>query len=157
MKKRSLSKFGFGLIAGIFLLQASVCPPGMAQERDTVKIYVMISLAVPGGEKVDPRLGEIHQELKNTFRESSYELLDEVRFDLTLQEQDGKPLPGDAHLYIQYMGMDGGKVNLNLKITQKGSEVLNTNFSISKGGTIIVGGPPYKDGNLVLAVKTAMN
>ena len=153
MSTRHVSVFT-GLLFSFFM---AVTPVVSAGEHDVAEIYVMVSLAVPGGDQVDPRLGQIREELKSTFAPSSYEMLDEVRFDLDLQEQDSKPLPGDAHLFVQYMGNDDGKVNLNVRITQQGREVLNTNFSIPRGGTIIVGGPPYKNGNLVLSLRTTLN
>ena len=128
----------------------------MAQEHDTAKVYVQVAQAIPGGDAIDPRLGSIQADLNNTFRKASYAELDEMRFDLALQEQQTRPLPGGSQMTVQYMGSDAGRFTLNVIMNDpNGNQILNTNFTIAKGGTIIVGGPAYKEGNLVLAIKAS--
>lgn len=149
LRNKSISIFSALLLAaGLFSL-----PAAFAQEHDTAKVYVRIALAIPGGEQIDPQLGDIQADLNNTFRKASYEQLDSIRFDLEDQEQQTRPLPGGSQLTVQYLGSDGSSFTLNLIINSNGNQVLNTNFTIAKGGTIIVGGPAYKGGNLVLAIK----
>jgi len=148
--KKKLALLVLGLVLNFMSLNA---PCVFGDETDVVKVNVTVALAVPGGEQIDPRLGSIREDLKNTFAQASYEQLDEMRFDLDLQEEDSRSLPGNSQIAVQYLGATDGKVTLNVKISEQGTQVLNTNFSISKGGTIIVGGPPYKGGNLVLAIK----
>ncbi len=143
------------LLTALFFGSLVFCnQPAYAQDEDTANITVTVALAVPGGTSVDPKLGEIHKELTSVFRQSSYEQLDEMQFSLDLGGRQTQSLPGGSQLTVQYTGGSGGMVRLNVQITEDGTTALDTNFSISKGGTIIVGGPPYQNGNLVLAIRT---
>ncbi|MBI4970629.1 MAG: hypothetical protein HZC17_02185 [Candidatus Omnitrophica bacterium] len=151
LRNKSISIFtSMALAVSLFAV-----PTAIAQESVSAQISVIVALAIPGGDKVDPRLSAIESELNNTFRKSSYEQLEEMRFDLASQQIESRPLPGGGELGVQLVGADPGRFTLNVTIISNGTQVLNTNFTIARGGTIIVGGPSYKEGNLVLAIKAS--
>ena len=58
---------------------------------------------------------------------------------------------------LQMQGYEGSRINLKVKITEKAHkgrerDVLNTEFRLIEGGTIMIGGYQHREGNLLLAI-----
>ena len=153
------------LAAALLLGQADAGPPQRVQI--TVRaIAATDDPAAPPG--FDEKLAPIASHLRNfgkQFRYRSYKLLLEETFDLDWKSPAQLELPGSRSLQVmpRQLAQDGNiKVHLELlgehpERTRK----LHTDYSIQRGGTILVGGlrvDPKDDkaGTLLIAVTQAV-
>jgi len=66
-------------------------------------------------------------------------------------------LPGHREMQLRMQGYEGNRISLKVKIKEKAEkgrhrEVLNTEFRIIEGGTIMIGGYEYHGGKLLIAI-----
>lgn len=68
--------------------------------------------------------------------------------------------PGRALTYRGFevvpVGRLGDQVEMRVRMEEDGRRLLNTHFRIANGGTVLVGGPPYGSGVLIIAVTASM-
>jgi hypothetical protein len=147
------------LIAVLLLAQAD----GGAADR--VRITVRAIAASNDGQApgMDPKLAPIAPHLPQLFK--SYKLLKEQTFDLDWKVPAEMELPGSRSLQLipRDLGADGMiKVHLELLGEHPAhSRKLHTDYSISRGGTILVGGLKVdpqdpKQGTLLIAITQAV-
>lgn len=158
----------------IFLLACLLAAaPGVAQERAGITVRVISASRGPG--VVDPALGDLHRQLSSLFGYSSYRLLDQRRFALSRGETAVIGLPGglarppqrespgfrqrlvprqagQRTFEVTPLGMSGGFLQMRVKMDEDGNRLLDTQFRIPPGETIMIGGPPYGPGVLIVAV-----
>jgi len=130
--------------------------PVWAQAATQSQVSVTVVLASSNGGEVDPRLNSIIQDLQKLFTQYSYKKLDQFDMNLGINEEKSFDIDKAASVQVRFLGVEGDKVNLKLRIKENKKDLINTNFSITKGGTIIIGGPERKDGKLVLAIKATI-
>ena len=151
------------LSAALLLAQADA---GTAAER-RVKITVRAIAAsndpsLPAG--MDPKLSPIAPHIEafgEQFRFRSYRLLDEQTFDLDWKNAAQVELPGSRSLQVTPRQLDAdGRIKVHLELLGEHpahSRKLHTDYSIQRGGTILVGGirvdPQDKSaGKLLIAI-----
>jgi len=135
-------------------------PKAFAQSHeapDDVRIVVYLIEASNGAPGVDSEIKQIIKELKGELRYSTYRLISKVPKKIKTGERERIGLPDSRELLLFARGFEDGRVKLNVKITEKSSrgdrrEVLNTDFRIVKGGTILIGPYNYREGKLILAI-----
>ncbi|MCA1827598.1 MAG: hypothetical protein ABR567_15135 [Myxococcales bacterium] len=148
------------LVAALLLAQADA---GTAQRvRITVRA-IAASNDGPEAAGMDPKLAPIAPHLPQLFR--NYKLLKEQSFDLDWKAPAEMELPGSRSLQIipRDLGADGMiKVHLELLGEHPAhTRKLHTDYSIARGGTILVGGlrvdpQDPKQGTLLIAVTQAV-
>ena len=153
------------LIAALLLAQADA---GTAQRvRITVRaIAASNEPSAPAG--MDPKLAPIAPHLAQfgeQFRFRSYQLLKEQSFDLDWKAPAEMELPGSRSLQVTPRTLDSdGKINVHLELLGEHpahSRKLHTDYSIARGGTILVGGIKVdpkdpRQGTLLIAVTQAV-
>jgi hypothetical protein len=135
-------------------------PGAFAQPRnvpDEVKIIVYLIEASNGAPGVDAEIKEIIKELKGELRYSTYKLISKVPKKIKTGKRERIGLPDSRELLLFSGGFDDGRVKLSVKVIEKSKrdgskEVLNTDFRIVKGGTILIGPYNYREGKLILAI-----
>ena len=146
------------LFATLFLL--SLLPySAMAQEQGSSQkadIIIYVIEASNEGQGVDPQIQGLVKEL-GAFRYSSYKLVSKIPRQLRSGEKESVSLPGNRQMQLQMQGAEGNRVKLKVKITEKSEEqrsrdILNTEFRIIEGGTIMIGGYDYRNGKLFVAI-----
>ena len=147
------------LIAALLLAQADA---GVTQRvRVTVRAIAASNDGAPAG--MDPKLQPIAPHLPQLFK--TYKLLKEQTFDLDWKAPADMELPGSRSLQIipRDLGADGMiKVHLELIGEHPAhSRKLHTDYSIARGGTILVGGLQVdpqdpKQGTLLIAITQAV-
>jgi len=120
-----------------------------------VHIVVQTVLASQGSQYLDPRLSDLIQELQSVFRYSSYRLLSQNPMDIRMGQTDMVSLPGNRVLKITPTKVTGNRVELQLVISRKKKQIFQTTIQLLNHGSIIVGGPKYKDGFLLFNISTS--
>ena len=150
------------LSAALLLAQADA---GISERR--VKITVRAIAAsndarAPAG--TDPKLQAIAPQLESfgeQFRFRSYRLLDMHTFDLDWKNAAEVELPGSRSLLVTPRQLDAdGRIKVHLELLgehPEHSRKLHTDYSIQRGGTILVGGigvdpRDEKAGKLLIAI-----
>lgn len=141
-------------LAALFLL--SLLPfPLMAQEQgQKADIIIYVIEASNEGQGTDPQIKDLVKEL-GAFRYSSYKLVSKIPRQLRGGEKESVGLPGGRQMQLLMQGSEGNRINLKVRITsqeRKGRDVLNTEFRIIEGGTIMIGGYDYQNGKLFIAI-----
>lgn len=138
--------------AALLLAQADA---GVAERR--VKITVRAIAATneakaPAG--ADPKLKPIAPQIESfgeQFRFRSYRLIDEQTFDLDWKNAAQVELPGSRSLQVTPRNLDAeGRIKVHLELLGEHpahTRTLHTDYTIQRGGTILVGGIRVDPGN----------
>ena len=148
----------------IFLLSVilvfSLTPGICAQPSDSpgdVRIVVYMIEASNDAPGVDSQIKDIIKDLRKELRYSTYRLISKVPKKIKIGGRESVKLPGSRNLLLFAQGYENGRVKLRVKVTEKSGRgpersVLNTEFRIVRGGTIIIGPYNYHEGKLILAI-----
>lgn len=135
-------------IALLFLV--AVVPPAHCDGE--IDIVVSTILASSDGSFLDPRLEGQINELKNTFRYSSYRLLSIEKRRLKLQTTGHISLPGQRTMTILPLSIEGKRVRIKLNISGKGDRGFQTEIKLLNRSRFTVGGPQHEGGYLILNI-----
>ena len=128
---------------------------GMSWAERNIDIVVKTVLASQDSEYFDPRLSTLIEELQSVFRYSSYRLLSQDPVSLSMKETGVVPLPGNRLLKITPIRVAGNRVELQLVIFKKKKQIFQTVIQLLNHGSIIVGGPKYKNGYLLFNISAS--
>ena len=158
----------------ILVLLGSVA---QAQERTEVTVRVIAASTAERG--FDPSLSDIQGKLGALFAYSSYRLIGQQSFALSFGETGSMPLPAGRQargpgkespgfrerfapaapvgrtLEVIPVSKRGDLVELQVRMEEGGRVLLNTQFRIASGGTILIGGPHFGPGVLIVALSAA--
>jgi hypothetical protein len=124
----------------------------------TIVYLIKASNDMPG---VDPEIRHIVREFQGAFKYSTYRLVSKVPKDIAIGSDEKIALPGLREMQIYAKGYENNRIKLRVRIKEKQSrggarEVLDTDFRIMEGGTIIIGGYHYQEDKLILAISAEM-
>lgn len=124
---------------------------------DTVRIVVHLIEASNGAPGVDPEIKDIVKDFRGEFRYSTYKLISKVPKTIKTGDNENIDLPDSRELQLYSKGYEKDRVKIRVKIVEKSKgkaarDVLDTEFRIVSGGTIIIGPYNYKQGKLLLAI-----
>jgi hypothetical protein len=125
--------------------------PTFAADAEVFNTEVRIILASNSDRGFDPRLLDLKNDLL-ALNYMSFQLLDQAGIALKRGEAGKLKVPGKRILELIPTDFDQRKISMQVLMTEKGSSLLNTRIRIENHGTVIIGGPPYEAGFLVLAV-----
>jgi hypothetical protein len=138
----------------VLLLLAAITVSAPARSQSSVSLTVQVIHASNAGTSVDPALAKIRAQL-GSMKYSSYKLLETRPFSTALGAKHAMPLPGGRTLDLYPFGLSGGSLELLVTITDGSKRLLDTTFRLSNNGTILVGGPAYNDGVLLVAISSS--
>lgn len=117
------------------------------------ELTVKVIHATKSNAVVDPKLKELAKDLKELkeLKFTSYRLEDEAKFELELQTSGRMQLPDGEWLTIRPTEVLAAKGMLRIIIEVEKLEFKAT-VAIARGATVVVPGPPFKNGRLLLAV-----
>ena len=156
------------LVAALLLAQADA---GVADAGQRVRITVRAIAASndpAAAAGMDPKLAPIAPHLQGfgeQFRYRGYKLLAEQTFDLDWKAPGQMELPGSRSLQVTPRQLDkDGKIKVHFELLGEHpahSQKVHTDYSIARGGTILVGGLKVEPGNansatLLIAVTQAV-
>ena len=101
---------------------------------------------------MDPELSSIRNQLQSMFNYSSYRMIDRLKRTLSVNETGEFGLPGGRSMRVTPVPAKGNKVRLAVQIMEGERNLLTTTLGLSRGGMVIVGGPSYRKGVLILII-----
>jgi hypothetical protein len=142
------------------IVALSPCAVLLAQSSDSpadVRIVVHLIEASNGVPGVDSQIKDIIKDVKGELRYSTYKLISRVPKKIKVGDRENISLPDSRELLVFANGYENGRVKLRVKIVEKSGggssrDVLNTEFRLVEGGTIIIGAYNYREGKLILAI-----
>jgi hypothetical protein len=124
----------------------------VASPHGQVAIDVGVVVASHDGPTMDPELSSIRNQLQSMFNYSSYRMIDRLKRTLSVDETGEFGLPGGRSMRVTPVPAKGNKVRLAVQILEGERNLLSTTLGLSRGGMVIVGGPPYRKGVLILII-----
>jgi hypothetical protein len=141
---------GAPALFGFLLLLLIAAVPSEA--ADTVIVDVGAVYASNEGTSVDTALGTIRGKLHSMFNYTSYRMLDRKSRSLAVGETGEFELPGRRTMRATPLPARGDKVRLSIQISEGPRNLLTTTLGLRRGGMVLVGGPAYQSGVLILLI-----
>ena len=145
------------LLTGLAL--AALGSPTLAQQLVRVGARVVLagdepSLAgMPAGPRPDDRrLQAILPRLEQLFRYRQYTWLERYRAEVPVGTSQRWPVPGGRQLEITPDGVADRTVRIRVKLAQGATSQLATTVQVASGQPVMIGGPPYANGVLILII-----
>ncbi len=120
--------------------------------KDRCRIRVDTILASRNGSGVDAQLKRHIGELQSMFSYTSYRLLGSESLNLRAGQSGTVSLPGSRRLKITPQKIRGSRADIALTMMKKKRTVFQTQIQLINHGSLFVGGPAYKDGNLIFKI-----
>jgi hypothetical protein len=117
-----------------------------------VAVDVGVVVASNEGHTVDPALTSIRNQLHSMFNYTSYQLVDRLKRTLPVGETGDFALPGNRSIRVTPVPAKENKVRLAVQLMEAERNLLTTTLGLSRGGMVLVGGPPYRKGVLILII-----
>jgi hypothetical protein len=125
---------------------------GVSAAANGVTVDVGAVYASNEGSSIDPALRHIRGKLQSMFNYTSYRMLDRKSRTLAVGEAGDFELPGRRSMRVSPLPSPANKVRLSIRIEEGGKNLLTTNLGLPRGGMVLVGGPSYEAGVLILII-----
>ena len=127
--------------------------PAVAGAQNEATVRVTAILASHESTYIDSELVSIADEVKTLFTYSSFKKIKTYTVLLGEGQRDRVTLPREQDLVISYTNLDEkGNIALNVSL----ADMLDTDITLIDGGHILVGGPEYDDGTLILLIEAEL-
>jgi hypothetical protein len=142
------------LVTGVWLsgFVAAASADSSQHIGDAVEVRLGAVLASHQGQAFDQRLISLRRQFDSLFQYSSYSLMGEESRRVKWMREAEFRLPGGRHLVVIPRGYKDGRVSLNLMFMQGVRRLFNTEVALKNNGTLLIGGPSYRDGVLIIAI-----
>jgi hypothetical protein len=120
--------------------------------KNRCRIRVDTILASRNGSGVDVQLKRHIGELQSMFNYTSYRLLGSESLNLKAGQSGTVSLPGSRRLKIIPQNIRGSRADIALTMMKNRRTVFQTQIQLLNHGSLFVGGPTYKDGNLIFKI-----
>jgi hypothetical protein len=146
MRLRSLAL----LTAGVFLagMYSSYAHAGPCD----VIIHIKSVLATDIDEPVDPQLKELQRKLQLLFNFKAYHLESHRDAETQCGKMVEFTLQAGHILHVQPREIDGDMIDMEVVLFDGAKPMLTTDFKLHNGGTLLLGGPRYQQGMLIITV-----
>nr|NJM01307.1 hypothetical protein [Desulfobacula sp.] len=105
-----------------------------------------------GAERFDPGLKNIIHELKSVFKYTSYQMLEDRRFNLNFNQEGRVDLPGNRILLILPSDTDGKRIRYQINIQKNNHSIFQTQVLLKSNSSITIGGPDLDNGVLLINI-----
>jgi hypothetical protein len=117
-----------------------------------VSIRVDSVLAADTHEGVDPHLAMLSRKLQGLFSYSTYSLVSHQDGITECGKMIAFELPGGKILHIQPRAVDGDMIAMEIVLFDGTRPMMTTDLKLKDNGTLIVGGPRYEQGMLIISI-----
>ena len=131
-------------------------PPGPGKQAHRpaatgkVELEVLVVHATNSHAHVSPRVSDHRRYLKH-LAYTGYSLVTDHTLALTAHKVERFELEGGRKVVVELLERDERRARLRIQIiAAKGGKLLDTTMSVSRNASVIVAGPRYLDGILVL-------
>jgi hypothetical protein len=131
---------------------------GVAQEHAkeerprSVSVYVDSVLAADTNEGMDARLAPLGKKLQGLFSFTTYSLVSHQDGQTECGKMIAFMLPGGKILHIQPRAIDGDMIAMEIVLFDGTRPMMTTDLKLKNKGTLIVGGPRYDRGMLIISI-----
>jgi hypothetical protein len=150
-------------ILSVFFLLALAGGPAMAQptprgsgpsargvQAGKVQLDVLVVHATNTHKQIDPKVNKYHRYLKH-LAYTGYSPLKSHTLNLAPNKETRFELEGGRKVVVELLHRDERRARIRVQIiAAKGGKLLDTTMSVSRNASVIVAGPKYKEGILVL-------
>lgn len=137
-------------VACVVAILAVLPLAAVADAQERVALEVGTVLATNSSEQIDAQLAAVRGQLQRLFPYTSYRLVKQEKSDVSCGNPASFEIPGGRHLEVTAKDTRGGRVALNVALMKGRHELLRTDLTLGKRGTIMVGGPRYENGVLII-------
>ncbi len=138
------------ILTGVLLWTTGFESVALADDsRHPVVTEVQVIYASKQGHEVDPKIGDVQKRLADLFDFSTYRLLGNHHQNGHYGKAVSVDLPGERRLTLKPLGKDDDRrIRLHAEI----ADLINTELRLKDGGMMILGGPRYDKGVLILVI-----
>lgn len=147
-----------GTLSLVALLLLIVQAPAGAQEPPShhadhpVEVEINSVLAANTNEGTDAALQPMSHQLAQLFRYTTYRLLNHQVAKTRCGKESSFTLPGGRILHVYPRSFDGHMIAMQLVLFQGERPIMSTDLKLTNGGVLMVGGPHYEQGMLIIAI-----
>jgi len=123
----------------------SASPPKIGFRVDSV-------VASDTNEGVDPQLTPMAPRLHSLFSYTTFHLVNHQEQQTPMGTLILFNLPGGRILHVQPRGMDGDMILMEMTLFQGEQPLMTTELKLRNHGVLMVGGPRYEQGMLILSI-----
>jgi len=138
-----------GFLLGLLLI-FSVCITSWA--RADAQARLRIIGASNSGAAIDPALRDVHNQLGSLFSFTSYRLLRDEVFNLSLNRPITIPVHPGRSIAVELVGQKRNLAEFRVRVVREGTDILNAVVRLGPGRTVLIGGPKHGEGVVILAL-----
>lgn len=149
----TISMLGLILPATDALAQQRKPEPAAQQAAaiDKVDIQLMVVHAQQGEPYVDPKLRSIERHLQ-MLRYDSFKVLQSDRSTVAPTKAANFTVQGGRKVTVTLLDVNDKAARVRVEVFKQGSKLVDTTVSINRGSTMMVAGPRYEEGILILPI-----
>ena len=117
-----------------------------------VNVYIDSVMAADTNEGTDPRLAPMGQKLRGLFGFSTYSLIGHNEGQTDCGKMIAFTLPGGKILHVQPRAIDGDMIAMEIVLFDGTRPMMTTDLKLKNNGTLIVGGPRYEQGMMIISI-----
>ena len=148
MKKITIT---VAFIVTSFFVLSSFLAPALAAER-SLRVNVKVIKADRASNHIDPKVKDVVSELGPVLNFTGFSLLKESTCDFSHEPENRIGLPGGRTLTLSFKGFEKEYARLRVAILEGNQEIFSTVLLLVDDGSVLIGGPTYDDGVLLLRI-----
>ena len=122
----------------------------------SVRVHVTVLVASNEGSDFNLDNDAYRDELIRLFSYSAYHQSEQFIADLKKADRYRADLPDGYELVLTLQGEEKERALVEALIRKENKQYVNTVLSILKPGVVFLGGPPVKDGILIIVLETSL-
>ena len=127
---------------------------GGSSPEATQKIGVRVDSVVASDthQGIDTQLNPMGPRLQSLFSYTTYHLVSHQERQTPMGTQLSFDLPGGRILHVEPHAVEGDMIEMELVLFQGERPVMTTDLKLRNHGVLIVGGPRYEQGMLIISI-----
>jgi hypothetical protein len=149
-----------GSLAFLIIAIAALGMQGLCYAQAPAKqVYVYIDsvMAADTNEGTDPRLSPMDKKLRGLFGFSTYSLIGHIEGETSCGKMIAFALPGGKILHVQPRAIDDDMIAMEIVLFDGTRPMMTTDLKLKNNGTLIVGGPRYETGMMIISIGASTN
>src|SRR5260370_42579192 len=129
--------------------------PGFSYAQAAPKhvfVYIDTVMAADTKEGIDPRVVPMLPKLQGLFSFTTYSLVNSQEGDTECGKMIACTLPGGKILHVQPRAVDGDMIAMEIVLFDGTRPMMTTDLKLRNNGTLIVGGPRYERGMMIISI-----
>jgi hypothetical protein len=138
------------IVTSLLVLSSFLAPARAAQRNLSVNVKVI--KADRASNHIDPKIKDVVSELGPVLNFTGFSLLKESTCDFSHEPENRIGLPTCRTLTLLFKGFENEYVRLRVAILENNQEIFSTVLLLVDNGSVLIGGPPYENGVLLLRI-----